>query len=51
MQEGGPRQIIVQPPAAKDVINKAVLCKPYAQTKATMCRPYMLNKEIQTGVY
>lgn len=34
---------------ARDVKNKAVLCKPLTLTKATYCKPHMQSKLLQTG--
>lgn len=44
-----PPQVIVQPPAPKELRNKALLCKPFMQTKATSCRPHSIAKSTQTG--
>lgn len=44
----GNQQVIVQPPAPKQVKNKSLLCKPFVQTKATSCRPHTQSKEVQT---
>ena len=44
-------QVIVQPPAPKELRNKALLCKPFMQTKATSCRPHSITKGTQTGKY
>ncbi|XP_028992737.1 zinc finger MYM-type protein 2 [Betta splendens] len=35
---------------ARDVKNKAVLCKPLTLTKATYCKPHMQSKLLQTDV-
>ncbi|XP_078142141.1 zinc finger MYM-type protein 2 [Centroberyx gerrardi] len=35
---------------ARDVKNKAVLCKPLTLTKATYCKPHMQSKQLQTDV-
>ncbi|ELU00215.1 hypothetical protein CAPTEDRAFT_169880 [Capitella teleta] len=42
------QKIIVQPPPAKAQKNKALLCKPFVQTKATSCKPHMETVETQT---
>ena len=42
-------QIIIQPPPPKAMRNKALLCKPFTQTKATSCRPHTTTRETQTG--
>jgi hypothetical protein len=44
------QQVIVKPPAPKQMRNKSVLCKPYMHTKGVSCRPHPCTKETQTGV-
>ncbi|KAJ9595118.1 hypothetical protein L9F63_013593, partial [Diploptera punctata] len=42
------QQVIVKPPAPKEMKNKSVLCKPYMHTKGVSCRPHPCTKETQT---
>ncbi|XP_067013358.2 zinc finger MYM-type protein 3 [Anabrus simplex] len=42
------QQLIVQPPPAKVMRNKSVLCRPYTHTKGVSCRPHPCAKETQT---
>jgi len=43
------QQVIVKPPAPKQMRNKSILCKPYMHTKGVSCRPHPCTKETQTG--
>ncbi|GFG29920.1 hypothetical protein Cfor_09938 [Coptotermes formosanus] len=42
------QQVIVKPPAPKQMRNKSILCKPYMHTKGVSCRPHPCTKETQT---
>uniref|UniRef100_T1J404 TRASH domain-containing protein n=1 Tax=Strigamia maritima TaxID=126957 RepID=T1J404_STRMM len=41
-------QVLIKPPAPKQMKNKSLMCRPFMQTKGVSCKPHPCHKNIQT---